>query len=109
MNSMLNRTLEKKLSPISNFIVPIRTKSFGYHSATVCRSYDRPKSRLYERRPLADFRLAVGPAISYVDDDSKSIWFWDGSTPLGTASGQKTTIFQKLLEMYHFGRSYLII
>jgi hypothetical protein len=24
---------------------PIRTKSFGYHSATECRSYDRPKIR----------------------------------------------------------------
>jgi hypothetical protein len=25
--------------------IPIRTKSFGYHSATVCRSYDRSKIR----------------------------------------------------------------
>jgi hypothetical protein len=42
-----------------------------------------------------------------VDDDSKRIWFGEGSTLLGTASGQKTTIFQKMLEMYHFGLLYL--
>jgi hypothetical protein len=44
-----------------------------------------------------------------VDDDSKRILFGEGSTPLGTASGQKTTIFQKMLEMYHFGLLYLEI
>ncbi len=42
-----------------------------------------------------------------MDDDSKRIWFGEGSTPLGIASGQKTTIFQKMLEMYHFGLLYL--
>jgi hypothetical protein len=42
-----------------------------------------------------------------VDDDSKRIWFGEGSTPLGTTSGQNINIFQKMLEMYHFGLLYL--
>ncbi len=29
----------------NRYSIPIRTKSFGYHSATECRSYDRPKIR----------------------------------------------------------------
>jgi hypothetical protein len=40
------------IATIAKFYVdmfPIRTKSVGYHSATVCRSYDQPKIRQRRR------------------------------------------------------------
>ncbi len=54
---------------VQNTIKLDRTRSAQNRSATIRLPYAGPttglksaKSRLYERRPLADFRLAVGPA-----------------------------------------------
>jgi hypothetical protein len=71
MNSMLNRTLGKKVVRDSRFLYCVwfshRCKHYGH------------------------------------------LWFWEGSTPLGTAATWSFAIFQKKLEMYHFGKSYFVI
>jgi hypothetical protein len=56
---------------------------------------------------IPDFFIAFG---SPIDANIMDIFgFWEGSTPLGTGNSQIFAIFQNILEMYHFGRSYLEI
>jgi hypothetical protein len=66
-------------------------------------------NRALSKKIVRDSRFYCYIRITYHGEPSEHIWFWEGCTPLGVAATQSFAIFQKMLEMYHFGRSYLEI
>jgi hypothetical protein len=66
-------------------------------------------NRTLGKKFVLDSRFYYCIQITYQGEHYGHIWFWEGSTPLGTANSQIFAIFQNLLEMYHFGRSYFEI
>jgi hypothetical protein len=66
-------------------------------------------NRTLGKKVVRDSRFLYCVWFSYRCKLYGHIWFWEGSTPLGTGSSKIFAIFQNILEMYHFGRSYLEI
>ncbi len=54
---MIHASSSKKFARLQvSLNLPIRTKSFGYHSATICRSYDQPKVRQWPTFVMSAFQ-----------------------------------------------------
>jgi hypothetical protein len=70
---------------------------------------DSTLNRPLSKKIVRDSRFYYCIRITYQGEHYRHVWFWEGSTPLGIAATQSFAIFQKMLDMYHFGRSYLEI
>ncbi len=64
-------------------------------------------NRTLGKKVVRDSRFLYCVWFSYRCKHYGYIWFWEGFIPLATGNSQIFAIFQNLLEMYHFGRSYL--
>jgi hypothetical protein len=70
---------------------------------------DSTLNRPLSKKIVGDSRFYYCIRITYQGEHYGHVWFWEGSTPLGVAATQSFVIFQKMLEMYHFGRvQYLV-